>query len=191
MPESIKKYIVKIIFCIEISFLSGCELIEYHPYDTRIYGDKGINYTQIEKIENSCSSKESIHFILMGDSQRCYDETEDFVHHVNARNDIDFVIHGGDVSDFGLTREFIWARDIMNKLNVPYVTLIGNHDVLGNGKAVFEEIFGTDNFSFIAKYGFLGYRRNMDYDEDYAPIKHSFGLNLTSEDLSIGFHYAF
>ena len=150
MPESIKKYIVKIIFCIEISFLSGCELIEYHPYDTRIYGDKGINYTQIEKIENSCSSKESIHFILMGDSQRCYDETEDFVHHVNARNDIDFVIHGGDVSDFGLTREFIWARDIMNKLKVPYVTLIGNHDVLGNGKAVFEEIFGTDNFSFIA-----------------------------------------
>ena len=49
----------------------------------------------------------------------------------------------------------------------------------------------NDNFSFIAKYGFLGYRRNMDYDEDYAPIKHSFGLNLTSEDLSIGFHYAF
>ena len=35
------------------------------------------------------------------------------------------------------------------------------------------------------------YFRNMDYDEDYAPIKHSFGLNLTSEDLSIGFHYAF
>ena len=49
----------------------------------------------------------------------------------------------------------------------------------------------NDHFSFIAKYGFLGYRRNMDYDEDYAPIKHSFGLNLTSEDLSIGFHYAF
>lgn len=150
MPELIKKYITKIIFCTEILLLSGCELIEYHPYDTHIHGDKEINYTQIEKIENSCSSKESIRFILMGDSQRCYDETEDFVDHVNSRNDIDFVIHGGDVSDFGLTREFIWARDIMNKLNVPYVTLIGNHDVLGNGKAVFEEIFGTDNFSFIA-----------------------------------------
>lgn len=51
--------------------------------------------------------------------------------------------------------------------------------------------FSVHCLSFIAKYGFLGYRRNMDYDEDYAPIKHSFGLNLTSEDLSIGFHYAF
>ena len=54
-----------------------------------------------------------------------------------------------------------------------------------------DKVKDGDTFSFIAKYGFLGYRRNMDYDEDYAPIKHSFGLNLTSEDLSIGFHYAF
>ncbi len=43
----------------------------------------------------------------------------------------------------------------------------------------------NDHFSFIAKYGFLGYRRNVKHSGD------SFGLNLTSEDLSIGFHYAF
>lgn len=139
-----------LLFCIGILILSGCELIEYHPYDTRIHGEKGINETQIERIERNCSRKETIRFVLMGDTQRRYDDTEDFVRNVNSRNDIDFVIHGGDVSDFGLTREFIWARDIMNKLNVPYVTLIGNHDVLGNGKAVFEEIFGADNFAFIA-----------------------------------------
>ena len=43
----------------------------------------------------------------------------------------------------------------------------------------------NDHFSFIAKYGFLGYRRNINTLGD------SFGLKLTSEDLSIGFHYAF
>lgn len=47
MPELIKKYITKIIFCTEILLLSGCELIEYHPYDTHIHGDKEINYPQI------------------------------------------------------------------------------------------------------------------------------------------------
>ena len=47
MPELIKKYITKIIFCTEILLLSGCELIEYHPYDTHIHGDKEINYTLI------------------------------------------------------------------------------------------------------------------------------------------------
>ena len=166
MLESIKKDIAKIILYTEICCFSGCELIEYHPYDTRIYGDKEVNLTQIEELKNRCSSKESIRFILMGDSQRCYDETEAFVNHVNTRNDIDFVIHGGDISDFGLTREFIWARDIMNKLNVPYVTLIGNHDVLGNGSAVFEEIFGADNFSFIAgKTKFICLNTNaLEYD---------------------------
>lgn len=43
----------------------------------------------------------------------------------------------------------------------------------------------NDHFSFIAKYGFLGYRKNMGTTGD------SFGLALTSEDLSIGFHYTF
>ena len=43
----------------------------------------------------------------------------------------------------------------------------------------------NDHFSFIAKYGFLGYRRNVNTPGD------SFGLKLASEDLSIGFHYAF
>ena len=38
---------------------------------------------------------------------------------------------------------------------------------------------------FIAKYGFLGYRKNVNTSGD------SFGLMLTSEDLSIGFHYNF
>ena len=37
----------------------------------------------------------------------------------------------------------------------------------------------------VAKYGFLGYRRNVNTSGD------SFGLMLTSEDLSIGFHYNF
>ena len=41
----------------------------------------------------------------------------------------------------------------------------------------------NDHFSFVAKYGFLGYRRNVNASGD------SFGLMLTSEDLSIGFHY--
>ena len=52
----------------------------------------------------------------MGDSQRWYDATEDFVKEINKRDDIDFVIHGGDMSDFGVTKEFLWQRDIMNGL---------------------------------------------------------------------------
>ena len=38
----------------------------------------------------------------------------------------------------------------MNKLHVPYVTLIGNHDCLGTGEETYRAVFGDPNFSFIA-----------------------------------------
>lgn len=130
--------------------LSACEMIEYHPYDGRIKGEKNINAKNITRIEAGCKGKETIRFIFMSDSQRWYDETADFVKDANKRNDIDFVIHGGDISDFGLTKEFVWMRDIMNGLNTPYVVLLGNHDCLANGEQIYREIFGQENFSFLA-----------------------------------------
>lgn len=130
--------------------LAGCEMIEYHPYDGRVSGEKHINSKNIIRIEEECKDKEIIRFAFIGDTQRRNDETLDFVNHLNKRNDIDFVMHGGDVADFGLTKEYIWMRDILNKLNVPYVVLLGNHDCLANGKGVFEEVFGEVNFSFFA-----------------------------------------
>lgn len=131
-------------------FAVSCDLIDYHPYDVRISGKTDINVHNIEQIETNCKDKTVIKFVTMGDSQRWYDETEDLVNDLNKRSDIDFVIHGGDLSDFGITDEFLWQRDIMNKLNVPYVALIGNHDYLATGEESFRLIFGNPNFSFIA-----------------------------------------
>ena len=130
--------------------LAGCDMIDYHPYDVRISGETDVNAHNIEQIEANCKGKTTLRFITMGDSQRWHDETEDFVNEINKRDDIDFVIHGGDMSDFGLTKEFLWQRDIMNKLKVPYVVLMGNHDCLGTGAETYKAVFGPSNFSFIA-----------------------------------------
>ena len=131
-------------------FLQACDLIEYHPYDVHITGERDCNARNIAIIESLYKESESITFAVMGDSQRWYDETLDFVHAINNRTDIDFVIHGGDMSDFGATKEFLWQRDIMNKLNVPYVALLGNHDCLGTGEETFLAIYGESDFSFVA-----------------------------------------
>lgn len=128
----------------------GCDLIDYHPYDVRIDGETGINDKNIARIETLCQGKDTLRFAFMGDSQRWYDETQDFVTDVNRRDDIDFVIHGGDLSDFGVTDEFLWQRDILNRLKMPYVALIGNHDCLGTGEETFRAVFGNPNFAFIA-----------------------------------------
>lgn len=60
MPGFIKEHIIPILFCIGLLTFTGCELIEYHPYDTRIRGEKDINRTQIEILETACSQKETI-----------------------------------------------------------------------------------------------------------------------------------
>lgn len=128
----------------------GCDVIDYHPYDVRISGETDINHKNIARIEAACKNKDTLRFVTTGDSQRWYDETVDFVNHVNARGDIDFVIHGGDLSDFGVTNEFLWQRDILNALKMPYVALLGNHDCLGTGEETFRTVFGDPDFSFIA-----------------------------------------
>lgn len=132
--------------------LAACDLIDYHPYDGRLSADTetDINRKNIERIESGTQGKDTLRFILMGDSQRCLDETEDFVTAVNKRKDVDFVIHGGDMADFGLKKEYEWTHEIMSKLTVPYVALIGNHDIIGNGDRVYLKMYGDENFSFIA-----------------------------------------
>jgi hypothetical protein len=104
-----------------VLLLCGCDdLFEAHPYAGKITGETDVNAKNIARIENACAGKTDIHFIMMGDTQRHYDETNDFVMSVNQRDDIDFVIHGGDISDFGLT---MWMRDIMNGLKKYYISI--------------------------------------------------------------------
>lgn len=134
-------------------FLLGCvscDMFEYHPYDTTREGQPShLNQTYINRIQGADDDRDTIRFVFMGDTQRSYDETEAFVKDVNKRTDIDFVIHGGDVSDFGMSKEYVWIHDIMKKLKVPYVALIGNHDIVGHGKEVYQDIYGDLNFSFV------------------------------------------
>lgn len=147
--------------------LVGCQ-VDYHPYDTRIKGEQGINAKNIARIETTTAGKEVIRFAVISDSQRWYDETKDAVKALNARNDIDFVIHTGDFSDFGMRDEFERQRDILNKLNVPYVALLGNHDCLATGEEIFKKIFGAVDYAFTAgKVRFICLNTNaLEYDHN-------------------------
>lgn len=133
-----------------ILWLCGCNAIEYHPYDARIEGETGLTEKNIRLIEEKMQGRREFRFAMISDTQRSYDETEEVVRVLNSRDDIDFVLHGGDLADFGETKEFLWARDFLNKLTVPYVCLLGNHDCLGSGFEVYLKVFGEDNFAFTA-----------------------------------------
>lgn len=130
--------------------LQGCSLIDVHPYDADIDGRCDINAHNIDLIKEKCTGRNRIRIAVISDTQRWYDETEEEVNSINARKDIDFVIHCGDLTDFAATKEFEWMRRELEKLQAPYVCLLGNHDCLANGLDIFHKIYGNENFSFTA-----------------------------------------
>lgn len=144
---------------------TACQ-VDYHPYDTRISGERGINAKNIARIEADTKGHTSIRFAVISDTQRWYDETEEAVKALNARTDLDFILHAGDMSDFGMKAEFERQRDILNRLHAPYVVLLGNHDCLATGEVIFKEIFGDFNFAFTAgNVRFIGLNTNaLEFD---------------------------
>lgn len=92
---------------------------------------------------------DTITIAFVGDSQRFYDEVDKFTKKANSIDEIDFILLAGDISDFGLLQEFEWINEKLAKLNKPYLCVVGNHDLVANGEAVFERMFGPLNQSFI------------------------------------------
>ncbi len=144
------KYLEGLFMALLLFSVPSCNTLEYHPYDTCINGETGLTAKKVKAIEESLSGKESFKFAIISDTQRWYDETALAVDAINKIAGTDFVIHCGDQSDFGLTDEFLFMRDILKRLNSPWVVLIGNHDYLGTGEFCYDKIYGKRNFAFTA-----------------------------------------
>ncbi|MCW3074407.1 MAG: hypothetical protein JWP69_1476 [Flaviaesturariibacter sp.] len=129
--------------------LASCKkTFQYSPNEVRLdENDKDLNARNIRKIAE-LPRKDTFRFIVMGDSQRHYEDTEDFVHAANGLNDIAFVVLAGDISDFGLNREFQWIARSLKGLKMPFIGVIGNHDMLANGRLIYSQMFGPENFIF-------------------------------------------
>ncbi|WP_162051875.1 metallophosphoesterase family protein [Pontibacter pamirensis] len=130
--------------------LQACNKFEYSPYEVRLKEDeKHINQRNVARIKAlGISSADTLRFVLTSDTQGFYQSNEDIVRHINGRRDVDFVLISGDLTDFGLQKEFALVHDSFRKLKVPYIAVIGNHDATDNGKQVYKAMYGDFDFSF-------------------------------------------
>lgn len=180
---------IKLAIILSAALLSqGCDMLESHPYDVNVRGDKNLTDKNISRIESSLAGKDSFIFAMISDTQRGYDETADAVKVINAHGGIDFVVHGGDFTEYGATREFEWQRDILNRLEIPYVSVIGNHDCVATGIDAYKTIFGALNYTFTADdVRFLCLNTNaLEFDYSTAVPDFSFlrqELNTISPDI--------
>lgn len=125
---------------------ASCDRFEYHPYSVAVGGQRDLNTVTSAQLE-AAGLTTPFKFAFISDTQGSYDETAEALDIIRERGDIDFIVHGGDQTDFGLPKEFEWCRNLFAGCGIPFLTVIGNHDCVGNGEDSFHDIYGPDNFS--------------------------------------------
>lgn len=136
-----------LLLLLAVTMLASCkDNFMYHPNEVRPEY-KNLNPEQISRIQN-LPPKDTFSFILTGDTQLSNNELSDFINLVNSRNDVEFVLINGDLTEFGLNYEYNMFGRELSKLKMPFISVIGNHDMLGNGRLMYNKMFGAENFSF-------------------------------------------
>ena len=69
---------------------------------------------------------------------------------INARRDLAFVVHTGDITEKGRDSEFAEAKRLLGGLSIPWFIVPGNHDAhwIGRGLAGYRGAFKDDHFFF-------------------------------------------
>jgi Icc protein len=130
--------------------LAACHPFEYSPYIVPRHGP-GLDAATahgLDRLEQPEDADAPFKFAVIADIQRRFDELGAAVRKLNADTAVRFVLVAGDITQFGLQREFAWFERELDKLKVPWLTVIGNHDALGNGTAIYRTRYGPLNYTF-------------------------------------------
>ncbi|WP_207434088.1 metallophosphoesterase family protein [Sabulibacter ruber] len=147
---------------------SACDLFQYHPYEGNLEYKNltAENVARIKALEAQYTPQTTLRFAFTGDTQGYFAETEDMVKDMNTR-DIAFVVHAGDITNYAFTDEFERMHQELSKLKAPYITVIGNHDCLGDGDKLYKEMYGPLDHSFtLGPHKFIFLNTNfLEFDE--------------------------
>jgi len=157
LPETknMKKTPLITFFILTLLF-SGCDRVfEYTPYSAnvseRFEHTTENNLKNLKTIEQHMQCQNQFKIALISDNHIAYNELRDVINLINHDDSVCFVIHGGDITDNGMLKEFEIFHNMMDDLVHPYFTVIGNHDCLVNGRTIYKEMFGPENYSFVFK----------------------------------------
>ena len=102
----------------------------------------------MQLINDIQSNSDTFKFAFVTDNHYHYSNLRAVIEDINRKPDILFVFFGGDIADQALLKEYEIFYTTMEKLNKPYLTVIGNHDYLSNGEIIYKQMFGDYNYTF-------------------------------------------
>jgi 3',5'-cyclic-AMP phosphodiesterase len=125
----------------------GCFTYSPHELPTDA-SDEEVHRKSLEALASAPPPAGPLRFAAVGDGQRSFDEAGEIVDSVNRRGDVAFVVQLGDLTHVGTTFEFEVMNRVLRGLRVPYFVVVGNHDLVGNGRAIYEHVFGPLDLVF-------------------------------------------
>lgn len=112
-----------------------------------------------------CSAQEeTLRFALLTDLHyseggRSVEDLRRCIADVNSLGGLDFILIGGDLTDFGADEEISSVKKMLDSLKLRYYVVAGNHDAKWSesGCNTFKEVFGYESFEFECKgWRFIG-----------------------------------
>jgi Icc-related predicted phosphoesterase len=167
----------------------------YSPFETTITDalrhTTQQNLDRIEQFDTAFSKPFKI--ALISDSHYHFNDLTDAITDINRKKEFAFIIVTGDITENGLLREFEIFHKIMSRSQIPYVTVIGNHDHLSNGAAIYQQMFGPLNYSFTFHHvKFVAWDNTIwesEKDADYAWLNNALKADIEDERLEPPYHH--
>ncbi len=141
--------------CLTLSLLMGCVSCVFTPWGTNVPDSyRDLNKKNIEKIATqNRPDSDGIKFIVISDPQGSPLTVRALIKKINARPDVDdfaFITVLGDFTNQGLQMEYQMMIESLLTSDLPFLGIVGNHDLISKGKTLYTETFGEMNFSFAA-----------------------------------------
>lgn len=136
------------------AFLLLASVVSCAPIRNTPFGEKvDTSFTNLNGNSHSLlpgltsSEKQNIKFSLFTDAHANYDDLSRVVQTIRNSDSL-LAINLGDMTDLGLALEYEAFASHVENINKPLFSVIGNHDTIGNGKAIFQKLFGAYNYYF-------------------------------------------
>lgn len=137
------------LIAIILTFTNCNNLFEYSVYEADVKtAQENTTAKNLKLLEDIKVDSKDFKFAFITDVHYYYNNLKKVIDDINKRDDILFVVFGGDIADQALLKEYEIFYDIMSNLKKPYLTVIGNHDYNSNGSIIYKEMFGDYNYSF-------------------------------------------
>jgi predicted phosphodiesterase len=135
------------IFTIFLILGCSCENRKDSPFsDETAHAERDLNLRYIDSASSLPSGP--LNIAVFTDVHQNYGDFDLVVDSINSTDAVDLVFNLGDLTNQGYNFEYDQFLTSYLKLIPPSFSVIGNHDSLGSGVAIFERIFGPLNYIF-------------------------------------------